>query len=126
MKIKLLDERAAIVRLPPEAPVPAWVGGAFASITRTEHELSIVAGEGQVPEDLHAERGWRVFEVSGPIDFSEVGVLASLASPLAAARVSIFAVSTFDTDYLMVKETSLDRAIEALRSAGHEIVDEGC
>lgn len=125
MKIKLLDGRVAIARLPPDAPTPGWAVGSFVSITRTEHELSIVAGEELVPGGLLAQRGWRLFEVRGPIDFSEVGVLASLAGPLAAAEVSVFVVSTFDTDYLMVQETSLERAIETLMSAGHEIVEAG-
>ena len=125
MKIKLLDGRFAITRLPPDASVPGWAVGDFVSITRTENELSIVASEKRVPAGLRAERGWRLFEVRGPIDFSQVGILDSLAHPLAASGVGIFVVSTFDTDYLMVQEPDLERAIEALRSAGHEILEMG-
>ena len=109
-------------RLPPDAAIPAWAaGGTFSSITRTPDELSIVCEERLAPDDGKSEGGWRALQVAGPLDFALVGILAAIAAPLAEAGVSIFAVSTFDTDYVLVKESNLARAIDALRDAGHEV-----
>jgi hypothetical protein len=120
--LDLLSGSYAICRLSPDATVPSWaLHGAFASATRTRDELSIVSASADVPPDVQAQRGYRGLAVRGPLDFNLVGVLASLAGPLAAASVSIFAVSTFDTDYLFVRESDLDRAVAALRHAGHTV-----
>jgi uncharacterized protein len=114
----------AVVRLEPDAELPAWAAGEpFSSVTRTESELSIVCPEDGVPAGASAERGWRLLEVAGPLDFSLTGVLASLAAPLAAADVTLFALSTFETDYLLVREPHLSRASAALRHAGHTVGD---
>jgi hypothetical protein len=93
----------------------------FFSITRTGEELSVVCREVLVPEGIRAERGWRAIRVAGVLDLSQVGVLASLAVPLAGAGISLFALSTFDTDYLLVKEQDLGRAVEVLVAAGHAV-----
>ena len=111
----------AICRLPAESPVPPWAAGVFSSITRSASELSIVCGAADVPPAVQAERGYRGLAVRGPLDFSLVGIVAALASPLAAASVSIFVVSTYDTDYLFVREAELERATAALRGAGHAV-----
>lgn len=105
-----------MVRLAPDAPVPEWalVTGAFSSITRTGDELSIVCLESGVPAEARAERGWAVLKLAGPFPFTATGVLASLLEPLARAGISVFAVSTFDTDYVLVKRADLGRAIEAI------------
>ncbi len=122
MRLFALDELYAIVRLHPDAGVPDWVeGGHFWSVTRSDSELSVVCREEDVPPDASAERGWCALEVAGPLDFSLTGVVASLVSPLADAGVPIFVLSTFDTDYLLVREPDLPRAAEALRGAGHMI-----
>ena len=122
MRLFALDELYAIVRLHPDAGVPDWVeGGHFWSVTRSDSELSVVCREEDVPEHASAERGWCALEVAGPLDFSLTGVVASLVSPLADAGVPIFVLSTFDTDYLLVREPDLPRAAEALRGAGHTI-----
>ncbi len=122
MRLFALDELYAIVRLHPDAGLPDWVeGGHFWSVTRSDSELSVVCREEDVPEDASAERGWCALEVAGPLDFSLTGVVASLVSPLADAGVPIFVLSTFDTDYLLVREPDLPRAAEALRGAGHTI-----
>lgn len=114
----------AIVRLAPDEFVPGWAADAagFVSITRTAEEISIVCPEAAVPAGPRAERGWALLRLHGPIPFDQTGVLASLASPLAAAGIGIFAVSTFDTDYILVKADRLTKACEALVSAGHELV----
>jgi hypothetical protein len=93
----------------------------FFSITRTGEELSVVCREALVPEGIRAERGWRALRVAGVLDLSQVGVLASLASPLAGAGISLFALSTFDTDYLLVQEQDLGRAVEVLVAVGHAV-----
>ena len=125
LRLRLLPERCAVCRLDPDAAVPDWAAqGSLWSISRTGRELSIVCGEAAVPGDVLAERGWRVLEVAGPLDFALTGILAALAVPLAAAGISIFALSTYDTDYVLVRQAQLAAAITALRRAGMQI-DEG-
>ena len=122
LDLTLLDTPFAICRLEPDAELPAWgTGGPFWSITGTLEELSVVCAMDLVPPHISAEGPWRAFKVAGPLDFALTGVLASLAQPLAKAGVSIFALSTFDTDYLMVKADHLATAVETLRAAGHRI-----
>jgi hypothetical protein len=117
-----LADRLAVCRLDGEAPVPDWaLRDGFFSITRTGEELSVVCREVLVPEGIRAEWGWRALRVAGVLDLTLVGVLASLAAPLAGAGISLFALSTFDTDYLLVQEHELGRAVEGLRAAGHAV-----
>jgi hypothetical protein len=111
----------AVCRLPAEASFPAWAAGEFVSVTRTDAELSVVCREDAPPAGVRCERGWRRLRVAGALDFSLVGVLAALVVPLAEARASVFAISTFDTDYVLVRQGDLARATEALRAAGHSI-----
>jgi hypothetical protein len=120
VRLTVLDHRLAVCGLDGAADLPGWAHqGNFFSITRGTDELSVVCLEGLVPEGVRAERGWRAMRVVGVIDFSVIGVLARLTVPLAEAGIGVFAVSTFDTDYLLVKEQDLGEAIEALRDAGH-------
>jgi uncharacterized protein len=122
VRLDLLTGSYTICRLSADAPVPAWASlGTFSSITRTAHELSVVCESDGVPADVHAQRDYRGLVVCGPLDFDLVGVLAALATPLAGASVSIFVVSTFDTDYLFVRDANLDRAVAVLRAAGHSV-----
>ena len=111
----------AICRLAADASIPEWAGGDFCSITRTPDELSVVCDESVLPAGTKCERGWRILQVVGPLDFSITGLLSSIATPLADADVSIFAISTFDTDYVLVKEETLAKAMEALGVAGHHV-----
>lgn len=112
-----------IVQLPADSPVPQWAlgSGPFSAVVRTEHELSIVFPRDRLPAELGGARSWACLRVEGPFDFSEIGVLASVAAPLAEASVSIFAVSTYDTDYLLVQENQLAAARYALEAAGHRV-----
>ena len=113
----------AVCRLGADAPVPLWCAeGTFQSITRTAHELSIVCPSDAVPAEIQAQREYRGLAVRGPLDFSLVGVVASLSGPLAAASISIFVVSTYDTDYLFVRDAHLERAAGVLRGAGHTVI----
>ncbi len=103
LELSLLPERFAISRLDADAPIPAWATqGPFFSVTRTGDELSIVSELSLVPIGVQSQSGWRVLKVHGPFVLSEIGVLAALSAPLAEAKISLFAVSTFDTDYLLV------------------------
>jgi hypothetical protein len=112
----------AICRFEPGASVPAWASGErFLTVTRTASELSIVCEEKMVPEGLHAERNRRLMQIEGTLAFTLTGVLASIAAPLANAGISIFAVSTYDTDYLLVSEEDLQEATQVLEAAGHVI-----
>ena len=121
MRLQLLPGNLAVCRLGPRDPIPAWAAGDFFSITRTAEEFSIVCDSRAVPDGVRAETGWRALKVEGPLDFALTGILVSIASPLAATGISIFALSTFDTDYMLVKNDKLDSAIDVLRVAGHEV-----
>ena len=116
--LRLLPGRFAVCRFEPHDPLPAWAlhdESTFWSLTRTPDELSLVCDEDALPPSVaRVEPGWRAFRVEGPIPFAETGVLAALAAPLAAASIPLFALSTFDTDVVLVKEGDLERAIAAL------------
>ncbi|MEM9533562.1 MAG: ACT domain-containing protein [Pseudomonadota bacterium] len=114
LKLNLMPDQLAVCRLPPDTPLPAWLGSGWHSITRTAEELSIVCEAAHVPAAVQCEKPWRAFVVQGPLDFSEVGILASLSWALADARISLFAVSTFDTDYLLVRAGEVEAAVQAL------------
>lgn len=110
----------AVARLDAGSPVPEWaMSGRFCSVTRTEAELSIVCPQESVPPQARREDGWALIEVRGPFPFSATGILSSFAEPLAAAGVSIVALSTFDTDYFLVKMDEVERAAAVLCEAGH-------
>jgi hypothetical protein len=118
----LLDDLLAVCRLPADAPLPDWTQGqALVAFIRTQEELTIICPEHFVPSGMIAEPGWRALQVEGPLDFQLVGVLASLATPLAEAGVSIFAISTYSTDFILIKQSQIDVALESLRRAAHQV-----
>ncbi len=122
VRLALLEEKYAIVRLGPDSELPAWAWkGSFCSVTRTRDELSLVCEQRVVPPGLQAERDRRLLRVAGPLDFSMTSVLSSLTVPLAENRISLFAISTFDTDYLLLAQNDLENGIAALEGAGHSI-----
>jgi hypothetical protein len=123
LKFRQLPIAFTVCRLPPDAPVPAPTTAAlFNSITRTADELSIVCPIDQAPQNGKCESPWTCFQLEGPFSFALTGVLASFLTPLAQRGVPIFAISTFDTDYVLVKEEHADSALESLKAAGHELV----
>ena len=123
LTLSLLPDNYSVCRLGPEADIPPWaLAGEFFSITRTEKELSLVCPQEVVPDGVQCEKGWRCIMVLGPLDFSLTGILPSLTAPLAEAGISVFAISTFDTDYLLVKADNLQRAVLKLEEAGHDVV----
>lgn len=124
LRLRILPERYAVWQLPSDASLPPDPGDGLFSVTRTPDELSVLGRAEDAPEDVRCETGWRCLVVSGPLDFELTGVLESLATPLAAAGVPIFALSTFATDYVLVREPDLSRAVVALDSAGHRIASD--
>jgi uncharacterized protein len=126
LNLTVLRETLAICRLGRTASVPSWViDSPFYSVTGTNEELSIVCRENSVPKGVQCDKGWRCFKVDGPLDLSLTGVLVSLTGPLAQAGISVFAISTFDTDCLLVKKGELRRAAEILHRAGHRVIPSG-
>ena len=121
LDLDLLPSPFAVCRLPAGSPAPEWAVGELCSITHTTEELSVVCPESAVPEAVRSQSGWRCFKVRGPLAFELTGVLASLTAPLAEAGVPIFALSTFDTDYLLVPGDDLETALSALGAAGHRL-----
>ena len=123
LRFRLLPERFAICRLDPTTALPDWAlhPAKLASITRTSDELSIVCLENHVPPESKSDAGWIALKLEGPFPFSMTGVLASFINPLSDSAIPIFAISTFDTDYVLIKHESLTIASAALESAGHKI-----
>ena len=124
LRFSVLPGSFAVVRLAPDAEVPVeLLGPPFHSLTRTPAELSVVCPEGPlVPAGARVEAGWALLSLVGPFPFDLVGILSSVLVPLARAGIGIFALSTFDTDYVLVKREKLDAAIAAIVAAGHEFV----
>ena len=121
LKFRQLADTFAVCRLPPDAPVPQYAAAEFISITRTAEELSIVCPIDQAPTGANCESPWTCFKLEGPFPFSLTGVLASFLDPLAEGGIPIFAVSTFDTDYILVKQEHAAAAVETLIKAGHTL-----
>ena len=121
LTLTVLPDLYAISRLAANADVPAWCTGEFVSVSRTPDELSIVCLEASVPQGITCEPDWKVLKCEGPLDYGLPGIMASLAEPLADAGVPIFPIATYDTDYILVKETHLDTAINALTRYGHAV-----
>ena len=115
-------ERLAIVRLASDAPLPKWIGGRFENVARTPGELSIVCAQTCVPRDLKQERDKVALGIEGVIPMTTVGLLAGLCTALAAARVPVFVISTYDTDWLLVSADKLADATRALEGAGHRVI----
>ena len=123
LPLDVLPDTLAICRLPPDAALPAWasVPVPFLTISRTSEELSITTLQSAVPPGVRCERDYRALRVRGTLPPDLVGILVSIAEPLARAELSILAISTYDTDYVLVKARDLPAALDALRRAGHKV-----
>jgi len=122
LSLTLLPDSIAICRLEADAQLPQWAMSApWWSMTRTADEFSVVCAERCVPEGVVASRGWRALRFAGPVPLDQTGILASVTTPLAAARISVFALATYDTDYVLVPAAQRADAIEALERAGHSV-----
>ncbi|MBS0662465.1 MAG: ACT domain-containing protein [Verrucomicrobia bacterium] len=120
--LRLFPGQYGVCRLPAGSPFPTWACGEFVSVTAAGDEVSVMCPESAIPADVTVDRGWRVLQVVGPFPFSTVGVMASLTTPLAEAGISLLAVATYDTDYVLVKAEKIDAAQAALTHAGHRFV----
>jgi hypothetical protein len=125
LQLRVLDGDYAVSKLDRSAAIPAWADGeGFVSISRATDELSIVCLSARVPvgdATIQLESGWVCLQLVGPFAFTLTGILLAVLKPLAAAEIGIFAVSTFNTDYVMVKRDRLVAAIEALTANGHTV-----
>lgn len=122
LTLSVLPGEYAVCRFGPQTPPPAWAfGGDWWSVTHTADELSVVCRAEQVPAGVQSSRGWTALKLHGPFDFGLTGVLTSVLDPLRDAEVGIFALSTFDTDYVLVAHRDLPTALTALREAGHQL-----
>jgi len=124
LSLEVLPESLSICRLPPDSTLPeVATRGSFWSVTKTDQELSIVTTSNQAPANCEQESGWRCMRVGGILDFSLTGVITAIATPLAQAGISILPISTYETDYLLVRDSDLENAISALKEAGHFVQD---
>jgi uncharacterized protein len=133
LKFRRLSDMYAVVRLAPDAPVPDWAANGqitngrvttveFVSITRTIDELSIVCLADNVPAQVDSPQRWICLKLEGPFPFSQTGVLLSFIEPLSSNGIPIFAISTFDTDYVLIQEEFARAALETLQRAGHQLL----
>ena len=122
LRLRTIPGTFAVTKMSPEMPVPAWASlGTFSSVTRTGSELSIVCDEENVPLDEKSERGFKCLAVAETLEFALVGILAALLDPLVNAGISVFVISTFDTDYMLVSVRDFEACVQGLRVAGHRV-----
>ncbi len=124
LTLKLLKEKYGVCRLDKTELIPEWVKNSeFYSITKTSDEISIVCAEDIIPGNIKCEIDWRMLKIEGPLDFSLIGILASISTILAHNGISIFAISTYDTDYILVREKDIDNAVESLIKENYEVIN---
>ncbi|MBS0189746.1 MAG: ACT domain-containing protein [Phycisphaerales bacterium] len=123
LRLRVICGRYSYARLEPDAPIPVWAEDAtFSFQLRTLDELAVICPCENVPANVRQEGPWKIIKIDATLDFNQVGIIASLAAPLAEAGVSIAPIASFDTDYVLVREESLDPALAALRAAGHTVI----
>jgi hypothetical protein len=126
VKIDFLEGRFSVCKLPLETPIPEKpVGARLWTLTITSDEISVICPEGFEPQGGLSETGWRALKVVGTLDFDQIGILSGISRVLAGAEISIFALSTYDTDYILVKESRLSAAAQALQSGGYDVGSAG-
>ena len=124
LTMKLLKEKYGVCSLDKNELIPKWAQSSdFFSITKTCDELSIVCSQDDIPNDIKCEKDWRILKIEGQLDFSLIGILSSISTILAQKGISIFAISTYDTDYILVKNKDIDNAIQALINERYEVID---
>jgi len=123
LQLSLLKDKYGICTLPNTAPIPDWaLTQSLASITRTEKELTIVCRLEILPSQYQSDLNWRCFKIDGSFDLNQIGVISSISSPLADSGISIYVISTYDTDYFLIKEQNLEKTISVLSNSGHAII----
>ena len=122
--LQLLKEKYGVCRLAETSSIPEWAKTSdFFSITKTYDELSIVCLEANIPEDIKYEKDWRILKIEGQLDFSLIGILSEISTILAQNKISIFAISTYDTDYILVKDKDIKNAIASLIKERYEVIE---
>jgi hypothetical protein len=121
LNFTLLDSTFALVLLPAGSLLPSWPAGPFVAVIQSAEGTSVVCEESGVPLGTKARNGFRCLEIAGPFDIESVGVVAAAVEPLAAAGISVFVYSTWQTDYIVFQHSDLDHAIAALTRAGHKV-----
>jgi hypothetical protein len=117
LTLSVLPNSLAVCRLEKDAQIPSWVyKSSFYTVSKTSEELSVVCDQSVVPADVKKQDNWRAFKVQGPLDFSQIGIISSLSKPLAENNIPIFAISTYDTDYILVESKYFDQAKEILKT----------
>lgn len=125
LTLQLLSGKYGVCRLEADASIPSWgQKSPFYSVTRTKDELSIICLENEIPSEVKCENEWRLLKILGPLDFSLIGILAPISQLMAEQQISIFALSTYDTDYILVREAKVSDAEKALISAGYKVIKE--
>jgi len=123
LKFRWLRGLYAVMRLAPDAAVPDWATkGEVCSVTRTTDELSIVCLAENLPSDVQSPQRWTCLKLEGPFPFSMTGVLLSFIEPLSSKGIPIFAISTYDTDYVLIQEEYAGMTFDVLQRAGHELI----
>jgi len=123
LQLSLLKETYGICVFPSNAIIPEWaLMTSLCSITRTKKDLTIVCPQNIIPPDSESDLNWRCFRIDGTFDLNQIGVISSLAAPLAQADISIFVISTYDTDYILVKDQKVEHAVSVLIDYGHMII----
>jgi len=122
LQLSLLKDKYGICTLPNTAPIPGWaLTQSLASVTRTDKELTIVCHREIIPSQYQSDLNWRCFKIDGAFDLDQVGVISSISSPLAEAGISIYVISTYETDYFLIQEHNLEQTISVLSGSGHSI-----
>lgn len=124
LTLSVLEPLFAVCKIKGSQLLPEWATkGEFWTISKTSDEVSIVCDQNFIPPEVTAEKNWRAIKVLGPLDFSLTGILSSIANPLAENKISIFAISTFDTDYILIKQSELNNAVNILSKSGFKILN---
>jgi hypothetical protein len=123
LNLIVLADKYSIYKFKNESALPDWIYSSdFYSITKTKDEISVIAIQtDSLSEDIICSKNWRIFKIAGPLDFSLVGIIADISCILKEKKISIFTISTYDTDYILVKQKDLSIGIKALKDKGHNI-----
>jgi uncharacterized protein len=123
----LLKGDYSIYRLKKDSAIPSWVSESdFCSVTRTKEELSIICKDAGIKADIdiRTDRSWRILKINGPLDLSLIGIIADISNLLKDNKIPVFTISTYDTDYILIKFQYLSETISVLRNAGYKIIDD--
>jgi hypothetical protein len=120
ISMRLLSDVYGVCRMDKNDPIPEWIEDSrFYSVTKTMEELSVVCPQNRIPDHIKCEKGWRILKVEGTLEFSLIGILSFISTVLANNGISIFAISTYDTDYILIKEKDTDKVISVLTSENY-------